>query len=159
MMKVLVTVGTYKFDELIKKIDQIALGRKFEFICQIGQGKYIPKNCESFSFSNNFAEKVNTADLIITHAGAGTVYSLLERKKNLIVVPNTDRVDKHQLEIAKYVSDNKYCLSCFDINDIETFLSRVDTFIEQEKNCYTKEDFFKYSEIIDYLTTCRGIGN
>jgi beta-1,4-N-acetylglucosaminyltransferase len=151
MMKVLVTVGTYKFDDLIKKIDEIAVDKKFEFICQIGQGEYIPKNCESFSFSNNFAEKINESDLIITHAGAGTVYSLLENKKNLIVVPNINRVDKHQLEIAQFVHINKYCLSCFDLNDIEIFLSRVEKFIVHEKVCYEKEAFFKYSEIIDYL--------
>jgi len=151
MMKVLVTVGTYKFDELIKRIDQIALDRQFEFICQIGQGEYIPKNCESFSFSNNFAEKIDKSDLIITHAGAGTVYSLLENKKNLIVVPNIDRVDKHQLEIAQFVHINKYCLSCFDVNDIEIFLNEVDQFVKQQKVCYEKEAFFKYSEIIDYL--------
>jgi len=153
MMKVLVTVGTYKFEQLIKKIDELALEKNFEFVCQIGQGNYIPKNCESFSFSNKFTEKVNTSDLIITHAGAGTVYSLLENKKNLIVVPNTDRVDKHQLEIAQFVHKNKYCLSCFDVNDIQVSLSKVDKFIEQEKLCYEKEAFFKYSEITDYLRT------
>ena len=151
MIKVLVTVGTYKFDELIKKIDEIASEKKIEFVCQIGQGKYIPKNCESFSFSTNFAEKVDNSELIITHAGAGTIYSLLENKKNLIVVPNVNRVDKHQLEIAKYVSDNKYCLSCLDVNDIGTFLGRAGTFIKQEKQFYEKEAFCKYSEIIDYL--------
>jgi beta-1,4-N-acetylglucosaminyltransferase len=151
MIKVLVTVGTYKFDELIKKIDEIASEKEFEFVCQIGQGKYIPKNCESFSFSTSFAGKVNDSELIITHAGAGTIYSLLENKKNLIVVPNVNRVDKHQLEIAKYVSDNKYCLSCSDVNNIGIFLGRASTFIEQEKQFYEKESFCKYSEIIDYL--------
>jgi beta-1,4-N-acetylglucosaminyltransferase len=150
-MKVLVSVGTYKFDELIKKIDDIAFDQKYEFTCQIGQGSYVPKNCESFSFSNNFAEKVDKSDVIITHAGAGTVYSLLENKKNLIVVPNTDRVDKHQLEIAQFVSDNKYCLSCFEVNDIESFLRQVDRFIAHEKASYEKELFFKCSEITDYL--------
>jgi len=150
-MRILVTVGTYKFDDLIKKVDEIALKSNQYFTCQIGEGSYKPDNCSSFVFSDRFHEKVNEVDLIITHAGAGTVYSLLERGKNLIVVPCLNRVDNHQLEITNYVVSKKYCLACKDLSVLEETLYKAKDFFAKSKVQYKKHAFFKSSEIIQYI--------
>ena len=84
-------------------------------------------------------------ELIVTHAGAGSIYGLLEKGKNLIVVPNLERDDKHQSEIAKFVEDNNYALVCWDISDLPKLINKSRTF---KKNKYDKTDFFKYDEII-----------
>lgn len=151
MIKVLVTVGTYRFDDLIKKIDHITSDNNLKFTCQIGNGHYEPKNCCFFRFTNSFNRVVDESDLIITHAGAGTVYSLLEKGKNIIVIPNLERVDKHQLEIAKFVCDNKYGLACFDVSNLEASIDKVRSFIDTEKKGYRKDDFFKKNEILEFL--------
>ena len=76
-MNIFVTVGTFKFDSLIKKVDSLAEYTGFNIVCQIGEGLYLPKHCKYFRFKNSISEFVEKADIIITHAGAGTVYSLL----------------------------------------------------------------------------------
>ncbi|MDB9965150.1 hypothetical protein OAD55_01070 [Planktomarina temperata] len=47
-------------------------------------------------------------DLIITHAGAGTVFFLLACNLPFIAVPNLERRDPHQLELYNWLRKNKY---------------------------------------------------
>ena len=47
-------------------------------------------------------------DLIITHAGAGTVFFLLACNLPFIAVPNLERQDPHQLELYNWLEKNKY---------------------------------------------------
>ena len=47
-------------------------------------------------------------DLIITHAGAGTVFFLLACNLPFIAVPNLERRDLHQLELYNWLKKNKY---------------------------------------------------
>lgn len=150
-MKILVTVGTFKFDSLIKRVDEIAAGGVAEFKCQIGSGDFLPKNCEWFLFSEEFQTHVDWADIVITHAGAGTVYSLLEKFKDIVVVPNLERVDDHQKEISIFVEDNRYALQCSDLDCLEKVLSNSEIFFSSEKELYSKIDFFKGDEIMGFL--------
>ncbi len=47
-------------------------------------------------------------DLIITHAGAGTVFFLLTCNLPFIAIPNLERRDPHQLELYNWLKKNKY---------------------------------------------------
>lgn len=47
-------------------------------------------------------------DLIITHAGAGTVFFLLSCNLPFIAVPNLERRDPHQLELYNWLKRNKF---------------------------------------------------
>lgn len=47
-------------------------------------------------------------DLIITHAGAGTVFFLLKCNLPFIAVPNIERRDTHQLELYYWLKDNNF---------------------------------------------------
>lgn len=93
-----------------------------ELTAQIAKSKYVPQNCNFFRFSSNINEYYNSADIIISHAGAGTIYNLLENNKKLIVVPNLDRSDKHQLEITKYLSGNNFAYCAYDFTDLKSIL-------------------------------------
>ncbi|CAH7057019.1 Glyco_tran_28_C domain-containing protein [Vibrio chagasii] len=150
-MRILVTVGTFKFDGLIKTVDNLALNNFHSFTCQIGSGEYKPKNCNWFDYSSEFDSFVQDADLVITHAGAGTVYGLLEKNKNIIVIPNIYRVDHHQRELSKYVGDNNFALTCEDLNSLEYVIEQSGEFFSNECRPYSKENFSKYGDIINYL--------
>ena len=96
-MRILVTVGTTRFDSLIKYLDETFAGLDFEFTFQIADGKYEPVNFPFFTFSSDINTYYKESDLVICHAGAGTIYKLLESRKKVIIVPNTERL---QLKIS-----------------------------------------------------------
>ncbi|HEA1399118.1 TPA: hypothetical protein RVE45_003897, partial [Escherichia coli] len=78
-----------------------------------------------FSFRDDVDVFYNDADVIITHAGAGTLYQLLEKGKKIIAVPNLERIDKHQVDIATYMERNHYLLVCWDYNEIGDLLKSI----------------------------------
>lgn len=120
-MKIFVTVGTTPFDTLFEFVDRTLDPNNFDVTCQIAEGKYTPKNHRSFKFKDDISSYYESSDIVITHAGAGTIYKLLEMSKKLIVCPNISRVDDHQLQISKYVDMKKYALYCRDLNDLASF--------------------------------------
>jgi UDP-N-acetylglucosamine transferase subunit ALG13 len=67
----------------------------------------------SSSVNLHLTEFINEAsfkeyDLIITHAGAGTVFYLLNCKLPFIAIPNVERRDQHQVELYNWLKNNNY---------------------------------------------------
>lgn len=145
-MNILVTVGTTAFDELISFVDEELGGlNTLNIVAQISSSaKYTPRNITYFDFSDNFDSYVESADMIITHAGAGSVYSFLERRKRLVVVPNMTRADSHQLELAQYVYNKNFAMSCFDLSDLNRCVFNASEMFFDEYKC---ERFFAYEQI------------
>lgn len=147
MKKIFVTVGTTKFESLIHYIDNNISSEDFEVVIQKSNGKYIPKNFESFQFTKEIDRYYNECDIVITHAGAGTIYKLLEIKKNIIIIPNIERIDNHQTDIANYMKEEKYAYVANELNDINSILLTINN---NNLVPYKKESFFKAKEIIFY---------
>jgi len=108
---ILVTVGTTSFDALIRAVDQ-NLPREWNLHLQIADGTYIPKHFDWFRFSDRISDFYSQSAFVICHAGAGTVFRLLELRKRLVVVPNLTRADPHQRELAHFVDSNHYAVVC-----------------------------------------------
>jgi beta-1,4-N-acetylglucosaminyltransferase len=144
VMRVFVTVGTTDFDELIESIDLI-INDDIEFTCQIAKGKYKPKNHTYFSFTDDIHPFYEKADVIITHAGAGSIYKLLEIGKKIIVCPNLFRKDKHQAQIAKYVEENNFAMACYNLKEIQSILLCTDF---SNLTTYSKTDFFGHKILL-----------
>ncbi|XP_003703929.1 alg13 UDP-N-acetylglucosaminyltransferase subunit [Megachile rotundata] len=157
---VFVTVGTTKFDDLIKTVltseilQALSLKGYNEMILQIGKTVFVPDctlhygfvNIEYFNLCFNIQEYVENADLIISHAGAGSILDALEKRKNLIVVTNQSLMDNHQLELAEqlYKDEHLYYCTCetlldtiqtMDFTKLKPFISgkskRIAEFIDQ----------------------------
>lgn len=105
-----------------------------KIIIQLGQTKLLKSDIERIESLENIIiydmlkpEKmkdiIKDADIIITHAGVGTIMECLERNKEIIVVPrkveNLEHVNNHQEEIA------------FEMEK-QGFLTKVDTYEELE---------------------------
>lgn len=150
-MNIFVTVGTTPFDTLIEAIDTFNFKERLNITMQISTGKYVPKNYKFFDFTERINEYYEQANIVVTHAGAGSIYNLLEKGKKIIIVPNLDRIDKHQDEISNYVYKNNYGKVCYSIKEIgENIEKLIECNIDLEK--YTKVDFFctkMIEEIID----------
>lgn len=124
---VFVTVGTTLFDKLIQGVTApAALQWMYQqgfrnLIIQYGKGQkpttttatldhhddddddaitMMLKNARCYDFASSLQEDMQQADLIISHAGAGTVMEALRMKKKLVVVINTDLMNNHQTELA-----------------------------------------------------------
>lgn len=125
---IFVTVGTGKFDELIKEIDEIAPKIEERIVAQIGEGRYMPKNIEYFGFKGNLISYYKKARLIIAHGGAGTTFELLDMGKRLISLANPKRTDVHQEDILKVLSKNKHLIWCRNLEHLEETINKAKTF-------------------------------
>jgi len=108
-MKIFVVVGTQEpFDRMLKTIDGWSLrNRSASIFAQISKAQYIPEAFESTGFiaPELFDLKFSEADLIVSHAGMGTIISALQHSKPIIVMPRLaeyhEHRNDHQLATAK----------------------------------------------------------
>ncbi|XP_068061319.1 UDP-N-acetylglucosamine transferase subunit ALG13-like isoform X1 [Anomalospiza imberbis] len=135
MKSVFVTVGTTSFDELIATARsppalQALQSRGYQkLVLQVGRGSLPQPRSSSalavevFRFKDSLAEDLQSADLVISHAGAGSCLETLEKGKPLIVVINDKLMDNHQLELAKQLHRDGYVLYCNCSTLVETLQS------------------------------------
>ena len=120
---VFVTVGTTQFDKLIAAVtSKVALdwmvSRGYRSLrIQYGKGakpnlesSALPIAIETYDFLPSLDDDMRKADLIISHAGAGTVMEALRLQKRLIVVINTMLMNNHQEELAEAMAERGHLL-------------------------------------------------
>ncbi|XP_053487490.1 UDP-N-acetylglucosamine transferase subunit ALG13 homolog [Ictalurus furcatus] len=125
MKTVFVTVGTTSFDDLIvsltsEEVVKALIHRGYtDLVLQFGRGSFIPDahSCpglrlEAFRFKESIAENIQSADVVISHAGAGSCLEVLGAGKPLLVVVNDKLMDNHQLELAKQLQADGHLLYC-----------------------------------------------
>ncbi|XP_066058545.1 UDP-N-acetylglucosamine transferase subunit ALG13 [Chamaea fasciata] len=137
MKSVFVTVGTTSFEELIAAARsppalQALQSRGYQkLVLQVGRGS-LPQPqpgsssalaVEVFRFKESLAEELQSADLVISHAGAGSCLETLEKGKPLIVVINDKLMDNHQLELARQLHRDGCVLYCNCSTLVETLQS------------------------------------
>lgn len=133
---IFVTVGTHYlgFERLIKKVDEIATRTDEEIVAQIGSTNYKPKNIKYFSFveeENKILELCKNSRVIVSHAGAGTLLTIFQYKKPLVVVPRlkkyNEHIDDHQLELTEVISKKGLASVIYDIENLEDVLNNSNT--------------------------------
>lgn len=83
---------------------------------QKGAGAYVPQNIvargardavlpcglsvQIFDFAPNLDLHMRRADLVISHAGSGSLFEALRLRKAIIAVPNAILMDNHQAELV-----------------------------------------------------------
>lgn len=98
---IFVTVGTQLgFDRFIKHIDEwAARNAGVEFFAQIGDnGKYTPSHIEHTDFISpqESLDKIAECDLMVAHAGMGSVISALQHGKPIIIFPRRGELNEHR---------------------------------------------------------------
>ena len=131
--QVLITVGTTKFENLIKAIDtekfyEMIIKNGFtKIIIQKGYGEYIPSNYKKYEnkikiqvseIINNFGNVIKSSDLIISHGGAGIILESLKNERKVIVCVNDELMDNHQVELASSLHNEGYVHYCKDLSKI-----------------------------------------
>jgi beta-1,4-N-acetylglucosaminyltransferase len=136
--QILITVGTTKFEKLIKSLDRENFYHFFDnmkfdkMIIQKGSGEYVPEmynniklenlKVEVHDIINNFENVIKSSEYIISHAGAGIILESLKNKKKVFVAVNDTLMDNHQTELAEALYIDNYI---FYIKDTENIVEEV----------------------------------
>lgn len=97
---IFVTVGTQgQFNRLIRAVDEWAgLKGRTDVFAQTGQSDYRPKyiGAKAFIDADEFRKNVEAADVVISHAGMGTIITALELGKQIVVMPRRAELGEHR---------------------------------------------------------------
>jgi beta-1,4-N-acetylglucosaminyltransferase len=159
MTKVFVTVGTTPFHSLVCFFDVRAAA--CEIVIQHAEQQWSPVLCCGFPFTSAIEEWYRWADVVVTHAGAGTIYALLEQGRRMVVVPNVERSDKHQLDLANHVAICGYAPVVRDLSSWASVEDLIKYALEFEAVPYVRTRFFMAEFLLELLGegekgTCAG---
>jgi beta-1,4-N-acetylglucosaminyltransferase len=148
---IFVTVGTtMAYDSLIQEVDNL-VERRFiqdKVICQIGNGEYVPKNCEYFRFRPSIDDLISEAVLVISHGGS-TVMALISLQKRCVIMANKAAADSHQRDFLRLISNEINILWSEDVAELSDLIVKAyDTEIYYKKPPSLAYDLVKY---INYL--------
>jgi len=112
---IFVTVGNHYqgFDRLIKRVDEIASHTSYDILIQKGYSSYCPKNARYFDFVpiQTAVEYIRTSELVVSHAGIGTIILCKKYGIPLLIFPRRKKYEEHgtdhQMEIARALEERK----------------------------------------------------
>jgi len=157
-MKVFVTVGTTQFDSLVHKVCEEEIQtvlKKAGYTCMVVQaGKCeaappskTPLQVTWYNYKPSISEDMTSADLVISHAGAGTCLEALEQGKPLIVVVNDQLMGNHQVELAERLAQDNHLVYATP----STLLQTIQDFEPATLTPYTPGDPTIFSNYINNL--------
>lgn len=123
---ILVTVGMQLgFDRLIEAMDKLTPTLGMEVIAQIGKGEYTPQNMETrISIAPaEFEGLVQKCDLIVSHAGIGTVLTAQRFQKPILLMPRRfdhgEHRNDHQVATVRHLQGRAGLLIAMDEKELE----------------------------------------
>jgi len=122
-MNIFVSVGNanQSFDRLLNEINKIANTTNYNFFIQTGNSNWNNDNIPSIKFMEliDFENRIIESDILILHAGAGSLLTAIKHGKYPILVPRLklykEHVDDHQSEFANSIENNGVALVVYDI--------------------------------------------
>ncbi len=154
---IFVTLGTQdkSFTRLLEMIQkQIDLGViKDKVIVQAGYTKFSSDDMEIFDYvsGDDFNKYIKECKFLITHGGAGNIFSGLREHKKIIAVPRLSKygehTNDHQIQIIDNFVKNGYILTC-DNNDLGASLKQIKHFKPKEWEFNNKKLLNKIDEYI-----------
>ena len=150
-INIFVEVGSHKmqFERLFRALDKcVEEGLSAKIFAQTGYTKYKPKNYSSKPFisESEFVKKIKQADVVIGHAGAGNIITVLSQKKPLVIVPRRmdlkEHTNNHQIELAKVLASEGKCVTVFDEKELKNAIKKALSMknkLKKEKDALEKQ--------------------
>jgi UDP-N-acetylglucosamine transferase subunit ALG13 len=148
---IFVTIGSQEpFDRLIEAIDNIAPSLNTQVIAQVFRSNYKVRNIEAIEFVSpvDYNDYIEKADLIVAHAGMGTILSVLQLGKPLIVMPRLAKYhetrNNHQVATAVEFEKMGYLKVAFEADSLRNQI--IDVF--EHKLNLTREIYGSASPLL-----------
>ena len=133
MIVVIVGSQKFQFNRLLKKIDELIEKKiiKEEVFAQIGVSDYIPKYYEYIDYlpQVKLDEKIKACDIVISHAGTGSIIGAVKQEKKVIGIPRLQKygehVDDHQIQLINEFGKLGFIEPIYDIEELEKALKKV----------------------------------
>lgn len=152
---ILVTVGTQlPFERLVAGVDEWASRRlsKPEVLAQVGAGRvnYPRLKCVRFLDGPQYSEAIAAAELIVAHAGTGSILAGLDRGVPVIIMPRDHRRgehrDDHQMQTARQLEKMGMVTVAWNEADLPHHIERA--LAEYRAGQPTRQ---RGTELVDYL--------
>ena len=131
---ILVLCGTQKQD-FSRLINEVAvLADEYDIIVQGGHNNYQSDKMTLLNFisPNNLQQLYEQAEVVITHAGAGSMIQSLKNQKKTLAVPRLSKygehVNDHQLELSKKLEELGYLLVYNDGDNFRDMFEKTKQF-------------------------------
>jgi len=140
---IFVTVGnTDPFDRLIQAVERWSVTRtpREDIHAQIGAGKFVPTSFPTVRFLDpvTFESQFKQAELVVSHAGMGTIITALELGKPLLVMPKRaslgEQRNEHQLATVEHVCRKNSIWVADDEEKFPAVIDRLLTKIRSEEH-------------------------
>ena len=155
---ILVTLGTQdkSFKRLLEAVEkQIDNGTiKDKVVVQAGLTKYQSDKMEIFDFIHvsKFDDLIKSCDILITHAGVGSIITGLKNNKKVIAAARLkkyhEHTNDHQLQIVDNFAKSGYILPLDNFDELDKVLQKAKKFKPKAYESNTK-NFVKL--IKDYI--------
>ena len=151
--RVFVTVGTTSFDALIAATTTPEFNKQLatlgfdELRLQVGRGAAPAETDRTtwFRFAPTITEEMRAADVVISHAGAGSILEALELGKRLVVCVNDALMDNHQAELANALEARGHVVVS-TVDDVAAALQRV---VSLRPAPYARGDAAPFRALVD----------
>ena len=127
---IFVTVGAQMpFDRMINAVDNWA-DNTTRVIAQIGDSKLQPQHIEAHRFltPTEFSGLIRDAEVVVSHAGMGTILSVMTAGRPLILFPRRGSLretrNDHQVDTAKWFVGKPGITVAFEERELHEALSR-----------------------------------
>ncbi len=133
---IFVTVGSrnYPFDRLFQKLDALYEQGILQdtMFAQTGTSTYQPKHYEyrDFISQEEFLEKVQEADIVVSHGASGSIMKALNAGKKVIAVTRLEKygehINDHQIQNNETFASNGYVLMAdLELSDLGECFQKI----------------------------------
>ncbi len=160
---IFVTIGNdgRHFERLLDRIGELIKEDFDDIVVQFGNSRNsldTSNKVKAFYNRDEFSSLLKDSDLIITHAGAGTLLQIAQLGKFPLVVPRLkkykEHINNHQIDIATEFEKKGLCQVLYDVKELDKKLIDVlkkkslDLDFKNKNNVNLKEslknDFYKH---------------
>ena len=136
LVLIFVTVGSrnYPFDRLFQKLDHLYEDGYLteEMFAQVGTSTYSPKHYafKDYISQEEFANKINEANIVVSHGASGSIMKALNAGKKVIAVTRLEKygehINDHQIQNNEAFSSNGYVIMAdLELEDLKECFEKI----------------------------------